>query len=210
MCLGSGLALASACAAPQASSSICGDGFEASAAGGTYCVYRGNLTGIACPPEAPYAYPIGEYLVCSPHDTTTQDLLVALSAAADASISEPGVTCSEGDFDADGLCDGSDDDLDGDGVSNPDDQCLGLDELGDLDADGHCSDIDSDDDGDGVEDENDICLGADTEGDTDGDGLCDGSDEDLDGDGVSNPEDQCLGPDELGDPDGDGMCGTAP
>jgi len=113
------------------------------------------------------------------------------------------------DIDGDGVCDDSDtclgddgtSDSDGDGVCDDTDVCLGNDADGDTDGDGTCDDVDhcagadssGDSDGDGVCDDSDACLGNDTTSDTDGDGLCD----DLD---------LCFGENWTGDTDQDGVC----
>jgi len=98
-------------------------------------------------------------------------------------------------------------DLDGDGVPDPCDLCIGFDDLADADGDGiadgcdACPDDDPDDsDGDGVCDSADACPGADDDADSDSDGVANGCDNcpnspnanqaDSDGDGIG---DACTG-----------------
>ena len=103
------------------------------------------------------------------------------------------------DVDGDGigdLCDLSPDDLDGDGIINPDDNCPDdhnpLQE--DLDGDNLGDVCDPDDDGDGVDDldESGVTGTDPANADTDGDGITDG-DEDFDFDGRGNAEELADG-----------------
>jgi hypothetical protein len=74
-------------------------------------------------------------------------------------------------------------DLDGDGVEDALDLCLGDDALGDEDHDHICAD-------------RDLCLGDNLSGDADVDGVC-------------NDRDLCRGSDASGDADRDGWCAAA-
>ena len=79
------------------------------------------------------------------------------------------------DFDGDGLCDGGDPDIDGDGVNN------------DLDQDDYNKFICLDTDGDLCNDCNSGTFNPNNDGtDTNGDGVCDSNDPDTDGDGLPN------------------------
>jgi hypothetical protein len=119
----------------------------------------------------------------------------------------------EKDTDGDGIPDGQDDDIDGDGVKNEDDAFPNdPNEWEDTDGDGTGDNEDDDDDNDGVKDEDDVepkdplySTDEDDDGtadgkdpfpkdstewaDTDGDGTGDNSDDDIDGDGIHNEED---------------------
>ncbi|MBP7126274.1 thrombospondin type 3 repeat-containing protein [Myxococcota bacterium] len=128
------------------------------------------------------------------------------------------------DRDRDGIRDCVDDDMDGDGVGNPEDNCPDIPNPAqeDLDLDGLGDPCDPDRDGDGVGNLEDNC--PDTRNplqeDLDRDGLGDLCDPDRDGDGVPDDRDNCPGNanpgqrdldlDGLGDPcdpdrDGDGV-----
>lgn len=102
-------------------------------------------------------------------------------------------------------------DADGDGVCDPDDACVGYDDLADGDADGVADGCDTcpedplnDDDGDGICAAEDTCPGFDDRLDDDGDKVPDGCDDcpddvvnDADGDGSCSFEDPC--PDDADD-----------
>ena len=114
------------------------------------------------------------------------------------------------DMDGDLTCDALDNDIDGDNIPNPWDQCP-ADNSGyiDTDGDGLCDgDSDSDDDGDGVDDvDDDFPLDASETTDTDGDGVGDNSDADDDGDGTDDQADECpLDASGTTDFDADGLC----
>jgi large repetitive protein len=78
--------------------------------------------------------------------------------------------------------DGPAGDLDGDGLTNSEEECLGSDPE------------DSDTDGDGVHDEDEVDLPCTTARDTDGDGLPDVNDPDDDGDGIPTSVEHDTGP----------------
>lgn len=80
-------------------------------------------------------------------------------------------------------------DTDGDGVTDPNDQCPGTEEGAEVDANG-CSTVQKDTDGDGVNDAVDQCpdTPSDEEADTNG---CSPSQKDSDNDGVNDAVDQC-------------------
>ncbi len=113
------------------------------------------------------------------------------------------------DLDADGICDATDDDLDGDGLVNDEDWCpqtydpsnanSDTDELGDACDPCILGDQDDDADGDGVADVCDNCLNT-----------RNGSQRDTDNDGLGDSCDNCdrsNNPDQL-DADGDGLGDT--
>ncbi len=116
------------------------------------------------------------------------------------------------DSDADGICDGLDDDIDGDGVDNANDTFPeDANETTDTDGDGTGDNADTDDDGDGWSDSDEADCGTDpndadaTPGDMDADGTCDEVDDDMDGDGYPNADDAFeTDPGEWNDTDGDG------
>ncbi len=117
------------------------------------------------------------------------------------------------DTDADGVCDGLDGDIDGDGVDNANDSFPeDANETTDTDGDGTGDNADGDDDGDGFYDgvEED-CLSDPMDAssvptDTDEDGVCDEMDDDMDGDGTPNDSDSFpLDPGEWNDTDGDNI-----
>jgi hypothetical protein len=106
-------------------------------------------------------------------------------------------------------CPGADADPDGDGLDDCYDVCPD-DALGDVEGNGLCEsddlcvgdDATGDSDGDGVCDDRDVCAGDD-QLDSDRDGVADACDpcpfdavDDLDGDGVCASEDACLGADD--------------
>ncbi len=105
--------------------------------------------------------------------------------------------------------DGCIDDSDMDGVTDPNDQCIGFDDTLDVDQDtipDECDDsIDSD--GDGIQDFEDKCEGFNDTVDVDYDAIPDGCDSliDTDGDGVADVEDMCEGEDDEIDDDDDGI-----
>jgi hypothetical protein len=115
------------------------------------------------------------------------------------------------DIDQDGLADCVDDDMDGDGASNPDDNCplVANQDQSDADLDGLGDACDLDLDGDGIPDSGDNCLGLKNplQQDLDGDGLGDGCDDDLDGDTLANDADNCplVANDSQLDTDDDGV-----
>jgi len=118
-------------------------------------------------------------------------------------------------------------DVDGDGVCDAEDLCVGHDVSGDTDSDGVCNDLDQDDDGDGVDDADDdaptyayACSDTDKDGcedcssgsyntdydgdDYDRDGICDDGDTDDDNDGIDDAQDSDpLNPYRCGDSDND-------
>jgi len=117
------------------------------------------------------------------------------------------------DIDADGLCDGLDEDMDGDGVDNANDTFPedGT-ETNDNDNDGTGDNADPDDDNDGWGDYDEFTCETDPNdsgsvpSDLDADGLCDLVDSDIDGDGYDNPEDSFdEDPLEWNDTDDDGI-----
>ena len=115
------------------------------------------------------------------------------------------------DIDENGAADCIDDDKDGDGVPNGEDNCPenSNPEQEDSDGDGVGDICDPDADGDGIPDSVDNCVGIKNshQGDLDGDGLGDACDEDMDGDDVANGDDNCLLVPNPGqaDTDGDGL-----
>lgn len=113
----------------------------------------------------------------------------------DACPTLPGYPKPMQDSDSDGVADICDDDLDNDGVTEPDDDCpfTPVNESVDLDGDG-CDDglEDNDDDGDGILDYKDDCPNTVTEEeDIDKDGCPNHLDDDKDGDGFANDVDAC-------------------
>jgi hypothetical protein len=161
------------------------------------------------------------------------DPLLDTSVPADSNgdgVCDASNTCigdeATGDTDADGTCNDTDSDDDGDGWSDVEEtncgsnpllvasvpvdsdgdgvcdglnMCTGNDATGDTDADGVCDDTDSDDDGDGWSDVEETNCGSDP--------LLDTSvPSDGDGDGVCDGSDICTGDDATGDDDGDGVC----
>jgi len=110
------------------------------------------------------------------------------------------------DTDADDTPDGSDADIDGDGISNASD-AFPLDdtESADLDNDGIGDGADLDDDGDGVPDAQDAyAANAQESADSDSDGTPDTADADDDNDGLSDVAEALAGSDPLlVDTDGD-------
>jgi hypothetical protein len=128
------------------------------------------------------------------------------------------------DKDKDGLGDACDDDIDGDGLTNDEEEDLGTDpskvdtdkdgipdgeESGDNDDDGAVDANDQDSDGDEIPDSEE--AGDDDLDtppvDTDGDGLADFLDDDSDNDGVLDADDNCriVANDDQSDTDGDGL-----
>jgi|GEM_PF-321077 len=91
------------------------------------------------------------------------------------------------DRDQDGLGDACDDDLDGDGVMNESDNCVGVYNPS------QALICEGDVDGDGLPDSIDNCphQGNESQGDLDQNQIGDGCDPDLDGDGVPNEVDLC-------------------
>jgi len=132
------------------------------------------------------------------------------------------------DLDGDGEPDCTDDDIDGDGVANPDDKCPldpGKSEPGmcgcgvpDIHSDGdgiadcvdNCPATDNpgqaDGDNDGLGDACDNCPAEPNPGqeDIDGDGIGNDCDDDIDNDGVPNPDDNCPFVSNPGQEDSDG------
>ena len=128
------------------------------------------------------------------------------------------------DTDGDGIGDNTDPDIDGDGISNEDEQAAGTDPSDgtvvptDSDSDGLVDAVDPDDDNDGISDEDEKENGSDpTSPDTDGDGLNDGletslgtdpTNSDSDGDGIDDDqelENQINPNDPDSDTDDDGI-----
>jgi hypothetical protein len=115
------------------------------------------------------------------------------------------------DSDADGICDGLDEDIDGDGVDNANDSFPeDANETTDTDGDGTGDNADLDDDDDGWSDSDEMACGTDPNdsaavpSDIDGDGSCDQIDDDMDGDGYPNADDAFEDdPNEWNDTDGD-------
>lgn len=104
------------------------------------------------------------------------------------------------DIDNDGIYDGFDEDLDGDGISNENEVQLGFDPSDntstppDLDGDRIPDALDEDRDGDGHNNDSDVFPDDATEWtDLDGDELGDNKDTDRDGDGISNAYEEQLG-----------------
>lgn len=101
-------------------------------------------------------------------------------------------------------------DIDEDGILDPDDNCVETPnaDQADMDGDG-VGDVCDDSDEDGIFDSEDNCVetpNPDQE-DLDGDGIGDACDDDIDGDGILNDDDNCplvVNPDQL-DTDGDGI-----
>jgi hypothetical protein len=116
-----------------------------------------------------------------------------------------------GDLDGDGIADCMDDDMDGDGHGNDSDNCPEVANAGqeDADADQQGDLCDNDDDNDNVADADDNCpvIPNFEQGDMDGDGAGDLCDDDKDGDGVANAEDNCsaVANPNQDDLDGDGV-----
>ena len=100
------------------------------------------------------------------------------------------------DEDEDGEADCLDDDMDGDDIPNGEDNCLSTPnpEQKDADGDGLGNACDPDLDGDGIGNGPDNCpdLFNPLQTDTDGDGAGDACDEDADGDGIPNVDDNCF------------------
>ena len=115
------------------------------------------------------------------------------------------------DLDGDGLSDCVDDDDDGDAFADDEDNCPGVPNpaQSDTDVDGLGDACDDDDDGDTIADDEDNCpVNPNYEqADEDGDGLGDVCDDDQDGDGVPDGEDNCPAEPnpEQEDLDGDGL-----
>jgi len=102
----------------------------------------------------------------------------------------------QSDLDNDDSGDVCDEDIDGDGLTNDQEEILGT----------NSRNTDSDDDG--VADDADNCprLSNDDQGDLDNDDAGDACDEDIDGDGLSNEREQILGTDSRdSDSDDDGV-----
>ncbi|MCB9854666.1 MAG: thrombospondin type 3 repeat-containing protein [Phycisphaerales bacterium] len=116
-----------------------------------------------------------------------------------------------GDLDNDGLADGCDPDIDGDGILNENDLCPGVSdpEQFDADEDGLGDACDDDDDNDGIADEQDNCdlIVNPLQSDTDGDGVGDLCDPDIENDGVPNLIDNCplVSNSDQADSDSDGV-----
>ena len=100
------------------------------------------------------------------------------------------------DLDGDGLSDCLDDDLDGDGVANESDNCPVVANNGQENQDGDSlgDACDDDLDGDGIPNGLDNCPGTfnPPQADTDNDGIGDACEGDKDGDGVADEDDNCL------------------
>jgi len=117
------------------------------------------------------------------------------------------------DTDGDGLGDNSDPDIDGDGITNEDEEAAGTDPSDDneaptdTDGDGLVDAVDTDDDNDGVPDDLDAFpTDAEEVADSDGDGIGNNRDTDDDGDGLSDAEEIQNGTNPLvADSDGDGV-----
>ena len=115
------------------------------------------------------------------------------------------------DIDGNDVADCIDEDKDGDSLPNSMDNCASVSNPGqeDMDGDGVGDACDPDADGDGIPDSVDNCVGVKNsqQGDLDGDGLGDACDEDIDGDDVLNDDDNCpLVPNQgQDDTDGDGL-----
>ena len=117
------------------------------------------------------------------------------------------------DYDGDGICDGTDEDDDNDGVSDEYDAFpLDPSEIDDTDGDFIGDNADPDDDNDGWTDVEEVSCQTDSTSpndvpdDTDDDGECDATDTDDDEDGVSDEYDAFpLDPSESVDTDGDGI-----
>ena len=107
---------------------------------------------------------------------------------ADADVNGDGINDNGIDSDNDGINDSSDADVDGDGI---------VDNGADNDGDGVNDEYDLDDDNDGLLDSNDFNS---TNPDSDGDGILDGVDADVNGDGIN---------DNGRDSDGDGITNHA-
>jgi len=100
------------------------------------------------------------------------------------------------DTDGDGAADCVDDDVDGDGISNVQDNCPAVSNAGqeDSDGDGFGDACDPDPDGDGIPEGLDNCPGLFNPGqkDLDGDGVGDPCDDDVDGDSLPDSMDNCA------------------
>ena len=148
--------------------------------------------------------------------------LFSLDADGDGFYDEEEYSCGSDPFDntsipsdtdADGICDGLDEDIDGDGVDNANDSFPeDPSETSDNDGDGTGDNADPDDDNDGWEDYDENSCGTDpmdsssVPSDIDSDGLCDQVDGDIDGDGYDNTEDAFdEDPSEWNDTDEDGV-----
>jgi len=154
-------------------------------------------------------------------DYTLVVSLIPLDADGDGFLNDVEVDCGSdpydnqsipSDTDADGICDYQDPDLDGDGVSNENDNFpYDSNESEDSDQDGIGDNSDPDDDNDGWSDSDENSCGTNPNdfnsvpGDHDGDGSCDQLDDDIDADGYLNSEDAFdFDSSEWNDTDGDG------
>jgi hypothetical protein len=115
------------------------------------------------------------------------------------------------DLDEDGQADCVDEDIDGDGVTNDEDNCVLVanPEQGDLDQDTLGDACDADVDGDSLPNGTDNCpqVKNTPQSDVDDDGQGDACDEDIDGDDIGNDEDNCplVANEEQADLDSDGV-----
>ena len=155
-------------------------------------------------------------------DYTLVVSLIPLDADGDGFLNDVELDCGSdpydnqsipSDTDADGICDYQDPDLDGDGVSNEEDNFpYDSNESSDSDQDGIGDNSDLDDDNDGWSDLDENSCGtnpndfASVPGDHDGDGSCDQVDDDIDDDGYLNANDAFdFDSGEWNDTDGDGI-----